>query len=379
MLKVLVKAIVLICILGLPFESRSNDSWIKDTIVVRLDETYGKYMEHRVEKKQTLFSLAIAYGIDLYDVYDYNPSLKSRILGVNDLLRIPLSNDHIITDENLLLPNKKYRPVYYVTQPKDNLYRISKFYFNMAFDDVIARNHLTSHTIKVGQKLMIGWFDPTKKQIGKPDYKPDITKNEQISLEENWVKSNPNSFTVEYKALNLTSSEWAKTYGNQENSSDRLIPVKKPIPAIVLNERKSTAANAVATTPDGKSNAENKVNADEIASTAMLKSAEKTNFKAKVLKRRMVTQNGVAQWAKSGSTTQDLYVLHPTAPINSVVELSNPMTHRKIYAKVLSNMPPKLYSDDISVVVSPGVANLLGAIDSRFYVKLRFVEETLQE
>ena len=376
MLRLLARAIVLICFMGFAVDVKSNDSWIKDTIVVRLDETYGKYMEHQVEKKQTLFSLAIAYGIDLYDVYDYNPSLKSRILGVNDVLRIPLSNDHIITDESLLLPNKKYRPVYYIIQPKDNLYRISKFYFNMAFDDVIVRNHLTSHTIKVGQKLMIGWFDPTKKQGGKPDYKSDVTKNEQIKLEENWVKSNPTAFTVEYKALNLTSSEWAKTYGRLENRSDRLITIKKPIPAIVLNERKSTEVNTIAA--EIKASPESKLGNEGSLSTDVTKSMEKAGYKAKVLKRRMVTQNGVAQWAKSGPTTQGLYVLHPSAPVNSVVEISNPMTHRKIYAKVLSNMPPKLYPDDISVVVSPGVANLLGAIDSRFYVKLRFVEETIQ-
>jgi len=377
MLRLLLKAILPVCVLGFAIDGRSNDSWIKDTIVVRLDETYGKYMEHKVEKKQTLFSLAIAYGIDLYDVYDYNPSLKTRILGVNDILRIPLSNDHIITDENLLEPNKKYRPVYYITKPKDNLYRISKFYFNMAFDDVIVRNHLTSHTIKVGQKLMIGWFDPTKKQIGKPDYKPDITKNEQIKLEENWVKSNPNTFTVEYKALNLTSSEWVKTYGSLENRSDKLIEIKKPILPVLLNERKSVEAHTAVSSPASKSNPDTKPNS-EGSTVDLSKTAEKTTYKAKVLKRRMVTQNGVAQWAKSAPTSQDLYVLHPTAPINSVVELSNPVTHRKIYAKVLSNMPPKLYPDDISVVVSPGVANLLGAIDSRFYVKLRFVEETIQ-
>jgi len=223
---------------------------------------------------------------------------------------------------------------------------------------------------------MIGWFDPTKKQVGKPDFKSDVTKNEQIKLEQNWVNSNPNAFTVEYKALNLTSSEWAKTYGTVENRSDRLIPVKKPIPAIVLNERKSSDGNAIAA--NVKTGAENKLDADEASLTDVTKSSEKAGYKAKVLKRRMVTQNGVAQWAKSGPTTQGLYVLHPSAPVNSVVEISNPMTHRKIYAKVLSNMPPKLYPDDISVVVSPGVANLLGAIDSRFYVKLRFIEETIQ-
>jgi hypothetical protein len=31
---------------------------------------------------------------------------------------------------------------------------------------------------------------------------------------------NPNPFTVEYKALNLTSSEWASTYGKEIPRTD---------------------------------------------------------------------------------------------------------------------------------------------------------------
>lgn len=362
---------------GYMVQVKANDSWIKDTIYVKLDDTYGKYVEHRVEKKQTLFSLAKAYGIALYDVYDYNPALKTRILAVNDLLHIPISSDHIITNETQLDPNKKYRPVYYIIKPKDNLFRISKFYFNMAFDDVVTRNQLTSHTIRVGQKLMIGWFDPSKKEEGNPDYKPNIIKNEQITLEQKWTEANPNAFTVEYKALNLTSSEWASTYGKKENPSDRLIAIEKPIAEINLKERKTEAAESSDALAN-KTTEASKPSVTGLKGTENSRDVEKSTTKTKVLKRRMVTQNGVAQWAKSGNPVQDLYVLHPTAPVNSVVELTNPMTHRKIYAKVLSHMPPKLYPDDVSIVVSPGVANLLGAIDSRFYVKLRFVEETIQ-
>jgi hypothetical protein len=229
----------------------------------------------------------------------------------------------------------------------------------------------------VGQKLMIGWFDPSKKESGNPDYKPNIIKNEQITLEQKWTAANPSAFTVEYKAIDLTSSEWASTYGKKENSSDRLIEIEKPIAEISLKERKAEAA----TSPEApilKTTEASKLTGAGLEASLGGRETVKSATKTKVLKRRMVTQNGVAQWAKSGNQVQDLYVLHPTAPVNSVVELTNPMTHRKIYAKVLSHMPPKLYPDDVSVVVSPGVANLLGAIDSRFYVKLRFVEETIQ-
>lgn len=361
----------LICTVAL---SWAGNSWIKDTIIVNLDETYGKYINHEVQKKQTLFSLANAYGIDLYDVFDYNPFLKNRILATNDMIRIPLSSDHIITDESQLVPGRKYRLVFYIIKPKDNLYRISKFYFNMSFDDLMKRNNLTSHTIKVGQQLMIGWFDPSKKEDGTPDYKPEIVKKEQNNLEQKWTEANPNPFVVEYKAIDLDAPEWKRKYEHEEASHDHIIPTNRNIPAIDIKERtvlkKDEAGSEISTATSVKATAHNSLdnpNAEGIK-----------GLKSRVLKRRMITTNGVAQWAKSGVQTNDLYVLHPSAPINSVVELTNPMTHRTIYAKVLSNMPPKLYPDDISVVVSPGVANLLGAIDSRFYVKLRFVEETIQ-
>ena len=171
------------------------------------------------------------------------------------------------------------------------------------------------------------------------------------------------------------TTEWVRKYGNEDNSSEKLIDLKKNIGEIKIKERKD---DKVINT---KSLEKSDVKTPEKSITSAPRSLDNPNVfetKAKVMKRKMVTQNGVAQWVKTENTSGDLYVLHPSAPINSVVEITNPMTHRKIYAKVLSNMPPKLYSDDISVVVSPGVANLLGVIDSRFYVKLRYVEETIQ-
>ncbi len=351
----------------------ANESWLKDTIYVNLDETFGKFTYHKVEKKQTLFSLANAYGIDLYDVYDYNPILKSRILQANDELRMPISNDYIITDKNQLEKDKKYHPIYYIIQPKDNLYRISKVYFNMSFEDLMKRNNLTSHNIQVSQKLLIGWFDPTKKESGTPDFKPNTVKTEQANLEQKWTIANPAPFTEEYKALDLAPKDGLTKFSKEENSRNHIININPEVKEVKIKERKEEKPTiSTSITPE-----KNVANIPS-KSTPDNPNVIRPEVKGHVLKRRMVTQNGVAQWIKTDSPSSDLYVLHPTAPINSVVEITNPMTHRKIYAKVLSNMPPKLYSDEISVVVSPGVANLLGVIDSKFYVKLRYVEESFQ-
>jgi hypothetical protein len=288
-----------------------------------------------------------------------------------DQLHMPLTDNHILVDESMMDRSKKYRPVVYITKAKDNLYKIAKQYFNLPFDALMARNHLNTPNLKVNQKLLIGWFDNSKKEESHAGAKPNTLKSEQAHLEEKFTIANPSPFTEEYKAIDLMTSEWVKKYGKEENSADHLIDLSKNIPEIKIVERKSDKPTAVVKLVEISKPAEKITRGNLDNSTVSLE-------KPRVLKRKMITQSGVARWVKTESTNGDLYCLHPTAPVNSVVEITNPMTHRKIYAKVLSNMPAKLYGDDINVVVSPGVANLLGVIDSRFYVKLRYVEETIQ-
>ena len=66
--------------------------------------------------------------------------------------------------------------------------------------------------------------------------------------------------------------------------------------------------------------------------------------------------------------------MHRKAPIGSIIALFNPMTNRTVYAVVIAAMPESIYSEDVAVVVSPRVAQLLGAKDARFYVKVKYLK-----
>jgi hypothetical protein len=86
--------------------------------------------------------------------------------------------------------------------------------------------------------------------------------------------------------------------------------------------------------------------------------------------RHFATQKGVAWWNKT-KTDPNLFALHRSAPVNSLIEIRNPMFRRSVWAKVIGTIPVT-YSDDISVIVSQGVARSLGAIDGRFYVEMSY-------
>ena len=77
-------------------------------------------------------------------------------------------------------------------------------------------------------------------------------------------------------------------------------------------------------------------------------------------------------WNKEGSDKVNSFVLHATAKINSVIELYNPLTKRTTYAKVIAHIPANTYSSDISILISPKVAERLGALDDRFQIKMTY-------
>lgn len=84
-------------------------------------------------------------------------------------------------------------------------------------------------------------------------------------------------------------------------------------------------------------------------------------------------QKGLAVW-KAGNMQSHYYVLHPTARVGSYMEVTNPMLHRTLTAKVAGNIPPGLYQPQVGLVVSPSVARALGVLDQQFFAKWRFVE-----
>ena len=43
-----------------------------------------------------------------------------------------------------------------------------------------------------------------------------------------------------------------------------------------------------------------------------------------------------------------------------------------VYAKVIGRIPNNVYGKEVIVIVAPSVAKTLGAIDERFFVKIKY-------
>ncbi len=83
---------------------------------------------------------------------------------------------------------------------------------------------------------------------------------------------------------------------------------------------------------------------------------------------------GTACWDKAMdlSAKNKLYVMSSIVRKGGIVRLENPMTKRFLYAEVVAPKPENSFTQQSIVMLTPIVAQALGALDSRFYVKLYY-------
>ena len=303
-----------------------------DSIYVDVDQSKGPYLIHPVKKQQTLYSLAIFYQTNIETLKKYNPYLNQRGLKVADDLKIPISNKNFMVIPPSSGLQNEYATLFYKIKPKDNLFRIAKRYFNIPMEEALKNNNKLSHNLSIGESFVIGWVSIkgfSAENFSSPT--ENAVLDGTYTLEEKYGK--------DYKSNSVGSSESATI------SNDR--GIKHDV-----------------STPSPTTSSENYTVVEEVDYSYPFSPGK--NFK---------TAQGIAIWNKT-STRRDvqLYVMHRTAKVNTQIEIINPMYNNSVMAKVVGNIPYGAYGEDVKLILSPKTAEYLGAKDSRFFVKYKFVE-----
>lgn len=245
-----------------------------------------KYLQHRIQPGQTLYSLKRFYAIDLVDLYAANPSLEANGLSIGQRLRIPIVDRALERYGAAQYQPEQYIPVYYRVRSYETLYRIARVYFRLPSEVMRERNQLLTEDLQSNQILHVGWIH----RAGIPDSLRTLGGLPGILGEE----SQKNKYRYEF---NLTAD----------------------------NEKQV---------------------------------------------------QGTACWDKAMelSDKNKLYVLCSLVPQGGVVRLENPMTNRRLYARVVAPKPENSVTQNSIVMLTPTVARALGGLDTRFYVKIYYCE-----
>jgi LysM repeat protein len=131
----------------------------KDTIFISLDTRTGeKVFDHKIAPKQNLYRLARFYGMNEEELFPYNPSLKSNVVGIGQIVKVPIPNPAIRRFKGDNFKRWKYAPIVIIVQKGDNLFNIAKRMFRMPVDSVMKWNNMPNQNVVVGQRLQVGWL-----------------------------------------------------------------------------------------------------------------------------------------------------------------------------------------------------------------------------
>lgn len=209
----------------------------KGDLIVKNSEK-GLYLEHKVEAKQSYFSVGRMYFIHPKHLADFNKLDLSKGLLIDQKLRIPL------TDSNFAQDKMSGTPVYYKVGDKEGLMTVSNKHNKVSLANLRSWNSLTDDKLKEDSKLIVGFLifagvgsmaatnNPVKKEEEKPIVKkgePVVKKDEKITAKpedkpvsteygyfknhfEKQIKTNPTSKTETVTSgIFKTSSGWQDT------------------------------------------------------------------------------------------------------------------------------------------------------------------------
>lgn len=268
------------------------------------------YILHKVEAKETLYSLGRLYNLSHKDIATENKLDANAGLKIGQELKIPLKKDNFLQSGQ---KKQGYQPVYHIVSKGENLYKLSKNYNNVKEDQLKKWNKLSKNTLKTGQEVIIGYLKVTP-----------VKKEEQQTVAETPkqdIDTAKRSQTTQTKAPQEEKEEYVFT-GNTDDPEGYFAG--------------QFAVNNAAAQPK--------------------------------------TLTGTAATFKSTSGWGDrkYYILINDVPAGTIIKVN--ANNKTIYAKVLEDLPSLKENKDLVCRLSNAAASALGISDTKFNVELYYSE-----
>jgi LysM repeat protein len=139
-----------------------------------------------------------------------------------------------------------------------------------------------------------------------------------------------------------------------------------------FNEKETKVHAAASTTPDVELEYQLPGSQAAEMETPLIEYAEvKKSSDGKTLVQ--VTETGAASWIQDAQFGENkYYALHRTAPIGTIIKLTNRMNSVSVYVKVVGVLPDTSENQNIIIKVSQSVTNRLNALDPVFQAELTY-------
>lgn len=274
---------------------------LRDSIGVE-NQNDKQLILHKVEPKETYYSIGRLYQISPKIIMDFNKSIP---LQIGTIIKVP-------TQRTFLLPGNQTNQAISKTKPKENQPKEN--------DQSVADSDILEY------------------KVGPREYLYTIAKRFNTTVEE--IKRLNN-----LKTNNLSIGQVLKIPKTKVDGT-LITPVPEVVEVPVTNSADDNSAASESERPK--------------IPTGRLGLSERT-------------ERGVALWIDDQNLdSTKMLALHRTAPVGTVIKVTNPMTDRTTFAKVVGKFTENASTKDVIIVLTKATADLLGALDKRFQVTIDY-------
>lgn len=325
----------------------------------------GTMIEHEVKPKEFLGKIAEKYGTTVEEVKKAN-NLSGNNLRIGQKLKIPATKN---IDDNKVVAAAEEKPVQesksadaagtHTVLRNETIFTIAKQYGITAYQ-IRKLNDLPDNAITIGQVLKVPGGIVADVQVPKEKQAENTrTKEKEVQApkEESFihtVATGENIFSIA-KKYNLTAYQIRTANKLEDNTlkvDQKLVIPKPPQPKSVNDVSKEDQEN----NPDSTMVKDPKLRRDP-----------------SVYGLSQIEEKGTAVWiADQDLDGTKMLVLHRTAPVGRVIKITNPMTNRTTFAKVVGKFTENESTKDVIIVMTKAVADSLGALDKRFFCNLTY-------
>lgn len=349
-----------------------------------------KVILHKVEPKETYFGVGRRYNVKPNLIIQYNNNV---VLQPGMTIKVPTDLPFAaatvpvkpIEQPVAAKPENKGLAQQYKVSAGETLYSIAKR-FGTTVDEIKAQNNLKSDVLSPGEILTIGGtVKPAVKEVvaenkpapapatapvqqPKPQAQPPVVTTTQSAIAQEKAAAINIQNTQQYKVSN---GETLFTIAKRFNTSvDDIIALNK-LPNNTINPGEILIVRSglppqpkpepIVARPD----------------TSMVAAADSALADKHIQANRYglfeKDEKGPATWMDDPSFDPNKkLVLHRTAPIGTVIKITNPMTNRTTFAKVVGSFTDSEATKDVILVVTKNVAESLGVLDKRFRVNISY-------
>jgi LysM repeat protein len=248
---------------------------------------------------------------------------------------------------------------------KDTYYQLSRIY-GVPVKDIMNANN--KKNLRVGDAVFI----PAKEEVKKEEPKKEIAKTNSSSEGDSRTLGNPNGETIQAKIL----TEYK--VGNNET----LYSIAKRFSTTVDNIKKLNSLNTdtvregqTLKIPDGNVVVVQKETAPAAINIPIPDnlSKEEIEFETNRYGIREKIEKGIGIWMENlESGGRSNLALHRTAPVGTILKITNPLTKSVTFAKVVGKFSDTSESRDAIVILSKSAASYIGALDKRFLIEIAY-------